>query len=124
MAKKPAAKKKPSPKQVDLSKLTLAELQTLRSDVDAALAAQEQSARANALKEVEAAAKAHGFALTDLTGGTKPKPRAKRKAPAPAAPKYQHPENASLTWSGRGRQPRWFKEAVDGGASPDQFLIK
>ncbi|MEM6496263.1 MAG: H-NS histone family protein, partial [Pseudomonadota bacterium] len=109
---------------IDLSKLRLAELQTLSSDVDAALAAQEQTARATALKEVEAAAKAHGFTLTDLTGSSQSKPRAKRKAAAPAAPKYQHPENASLTWSGRGRQPRWFKEAVDGGASPDQFLIK
>lgn len=24
--------------------------------------------------------------------------------------KYQHPENAAVTWSGRGRKPRWVTE--------------
>ncbi|WP_425467304.1 H-NS family nucleoid-associated regulatory protein [Parasedimentitalea maritima] len=28
-----------------------------------------------------------------------------------------------MTWSDRGRQPAWFKEAVAGGATPDDLEI-
>ncbi|WP_367180595.1 H-NS family nucleoid-associated regulatory protein, partial [uncultured Jannaschia sp.] len=45
----------------------------------------------------------------------------KTKAPQPA--KYRHSENASLTWSGRGRQPGWIKGALENGRSLDTFLI-
>jgi DNA-binding protein H-NS len=37
---------------------------------------------------------------------------------------YRHPENADQTWSGRGRQPDWMKEALAAGKSKDDFLIK
>lgn len=29
--------------------------------------------------------------------------------------KYQHPDNESLTWAGRGRWPFWLKELVESG---------
>jgi DNA-binding protein H-NS len=63
-----------------------------------------------------AKAREFGFSLADLTGG--------KKAPRPAQPpKYAHPENASVTWSGRGRRPGWVKEALAKGKSLDEFLI-
>lgn len=40
-----------------------------------------------------------------------------------AEPKYRHPENAELTWSGRGRKPSWIAEALDAGKSLDDFAI-
>ena len=38
----------------------------------------------------------------------------KRKAGArkPVAPKYRNPDNPEQTWTGRGRQPTWVKEAL------------
>ena len=39
------------------------------------------------------------------------------------APKYRNPGNASETWSGRGRQPKWLEEKIAGGKSLDDFLI-
>ncbi|QYX58705.1 H-NS histone family protein [Roseovarius sp. SCSIO 43702] len=39
------------------------------------------------------------------------------------APKYRHPENPELTWTGRGRQPRWIKEHLESGGNVDDFLI-
>lgn len=119
MAKTTTAKKRP----INLSKFSIAELKSLRDEVDQALDAQAAAAKTQALADAEAAAKSFGFALSDLVGPAKAKTRKARTSKAPVAPKYQHPENPSLTWSGRGRQPRWFKEAVDAGASPDQFLI-
>ena len=34
---------------------------------------------------------------------------------AVVAPKYRNPENASETWAGRGRQPRWLTVAIKAG---------
>ena len=53
-----------------------------------------------------------GFSLSELTGSTQGKARRK-----PAAPKYRHPDDASITWTGKGRQPKWIKEAEAAGRS-------
>ena len=37
--------------------------------------------------------------------------------------KYANPEDASQTWSGRGRRPRWVTEQLDAGRSLDDFRI-
>jgi|SRR5690606_3120642 len=38
-------------------------------------------------------------------------------------PKYKHPETG-VTWTGRGKAPRWVSDAEAEGKSRDQFLIK
>ena len=37
--------------------------------------------------------------------------------------KYRNPESPSETWSGRGKQPRWFVAALKAGHQPDEFRI-
>jgi DNA-binding protein H-NS len=39
------------------------------------------------------------------------------------AAKYRHPENAALTWTGRGRTPKWVLEHEAQGGSRDDLLI-
>ena len=58
-----------------------------------------------------------GYSLADLIG-TEVKPTR-----APAAAKYSHPENAAVTWSGRGRKPLWFVTAVEAGKSPEDMAV-
>ncbi|WP_354540899.1 H-NS histone family protein [Roseovarius sp. MBR-6] len=51
-----------------------------------------------------------------LSPGQTPHPPCSSLPLAPhAAAKYRHPENPALTWSGRGRKPQWFVEALDAG---------
>ena len=50
------------------------------------------------------------------------KPSETRKK-AKAAAKFANPDNASETWSGRGRQPAWYKTAVSDGKSPESMEI-
>lgn len=40
------------------------------------------------------------------------------------APKYRHPDNAELTWTGRGNKPLWVKDFIAGGRSIEEALIK
>ena len=37
--------------------------------------------------------------------------------------KYRNPDNASETWSGRGRKPRWLEERLAKGAPLEDFAI-
>ena len=100
---------------INLDGMTKRELEKLRKDVDAAIVAFDERKREAALAAAKSAAEAHGFSLTQLIGGKK----VKSSSPA----KYRHPEDPTLTWSGRGRQPTWFKAAVDGGMSKDELSI-
>jgi DNA-binding protein H-NS len=73
--------------------------------------------RQDAFAAAEAAAREMGYSLAELTGASKTK---FKSAPVPM---YRHPENTDQTWSGRGRQPEWMKEALTAGKSKDDFLI-
>lgn len=102
---------------IDLDSLELDELKKLQKDVAKAITSFEARKLKEARATVTAAAQELGYSLEELVGGKV------KGAKSAAAPKYRHPENAELTWSGRGRQPAWFKEAIAGGASPDDLAI-
>ena len=106
---------------IDLNGLSLDELKKLQKDVNKAVENYEANRKREARSEVEAKAREFGFSLTDFVDGSD---TGGKKGRTPQPPKYRHPENASLTWSGRGRQPQWIKEALENGASLDAFLIE
>jgi len=73
------------------------------------------------------AAIAHYGLTADVLFGPKAakKPRASPKAvakKAPAAAKYQ--DDTGRTWSGHGKRPNWFKDAITGGKTAEDLLIK
>ncbi|SIS72199.1 DNA-binding protein H-NS [Roseivivax lentus] len=100
---------------VDLSKMSLEDLKQLEKDVAKAIKSFEARKKAEAMAAAEAAAKEFGFSLNELSGGT--------NAKTVSVPKYQHPENPELTWTGRGRKPKWFEEALKAGKSEQDLLI-
>ena len=101
---------------MDLNSLSLAELKKLQRDVTSAIATFESRAKAKARAELEARAKELGFTLAEVLSGEGGK--VKR---APAQVKYRNPANVTETWSGRGRRPAWFNEALARGKSPDDL---
>ncbi|QKV56688.1 MAG: H-NS histone family protein [Dechloromonas sp.] len=104
---------------MDLSSLTLAELRDLQQQIPAELKRREVQEKANILNEVRAFAKARGFALEELVGK-----EVKIKVPTGKVKvKYRHPENASLEWTGRGRQPKWVAEWLAKGSSLDSLAV-
>jgi DNA-binding protein H-NS len=100
---------------IDLTALDRDELVQLSKDVEKALKSYDKRKRDEALREMELVAQKHGIALKDIVQGG-PKQSVQ-------VPKYEHPENSALTWSGRGRQPAWFKEAIEAGHSRDDLLV-
>lgn len=102
---------------IDLNPLSLRELKDLQAQVARAIAGFNDRRKREALVELEEIARAKGFSLAELTG-TAPL----RNRPSSAA-KYANPANKAATWSGRGRKPRWFSEALARGAKPDDMAI-
>lgn len=102
---------------IKLDTLSLKELQKLQKEIARAIGTAEQRQKAEAREQVEALAGKLGYTLAELArGARKPKRRA-------AAPKYRHPENPALTWSGRGRKPQWFAEALAAGKTVEDMAI-
>ena len=95
---------------INIDSLSPAELQALIKSAEA----QMDSARKNHVKEVRAKIDGilAGAGLTigevyPTRGGKSPKvPK------AAVAPKYHNPDDASQTWSGRGKRPLWFNQAL------------
>ncbi|MEO0487189.1 MAG: H-NS histone family protein [Pseudomonadota bacterium] len=101
--------------QIDLSALSKAELQKLQKDVAKAIDNFDERARQEALAALEAQAKEMGFNLSELTGA--------KKAKTANPPKYRNPANPDQTWTGRGRQPGWIKDAITSGTDIAEFEI-
>ena len=111
--------------KIDLEKMGREDLLDLRAKVDEALSTLEEREREAARQAAEEAARQHGFSLTDLgfaAGGGRGRKRAKA-AGGKNPPRYRNPDNPSQTWSGRGRQPQWFKDAEAAGIPRERLAI-
>jgi len=104
---------------VELSNLPLAELKTLLDLIPVEIKRREKAERAQALKDLEALAIERGFTLAELVERKK-----ERKARAPVSAKYRNPENSSVTWTGRGRQPHWVSGFVANGGTLAELEIE
>jgi len=106
---------------MNLEKMTRKELETLRRDVERAM----QSVSKRELKAArEAAAKAaaeHGYSLAELTEGTTSKGKSGSASRSPA--KYANPSDATQTWTGKGRQPNWYRDEMKKGTDPSKLEI-
>jgi DNA-binding protein H-NS len=105
---------------LNLETLSPKDLQALIADAQS----QMHAARANQIQEVrrkiDALLHNNGLNLADIypIRGSKA-----GKKPA-VAPKYQNPSNHAQTWSGRGKRPFWFVEALKRrGVTADNLLI-
>ena len=103
--------------EFDVETLSLKELKSLQKDLAKAISTFEDRQKIDARSKLEIIAKEMGYSLADLIGGEVKPSR------APAAAKYRHPENAAVTWSGRGRKPLWFVTAVEAGKSPEDMAV-
>ncbi len=111
-------------KKSELKAMSRKDLEKLKSSIDDVLAGMAERDKKEALAAAEKAAAAHGFSLAELAADA-PKKRGRKpgKAKTKAAPKYANPADKSQTWTGKGRQPAWFKSAVANGVDPQTLAI-
>lgn len=111
----------------DLDSMTRKELEKLQADVGSAIKRATERDRKAVRKAAEMAANKYGFTLAEVfapttRGGVKR--NGNGKSNYVSVPKYVNPEDSSQTWSGKGRQPEWFKQAMVAGTDPGQMEIQ
>lgn len=107
--------------EIDLTEMSRRELISLRNQVEKTLRQLHKKEKKDALAATQKAAADFGFSLEELTAK-----RATGRAGAKTtslAPKYANPENPSQTWTGKGRQPNWFKAAISSGKTASDLEI-
>ena len=104
---------------VDITRILLSELLQLQEQLPVEIQRRRSLERDRVMEELSALARARGFVLEDLIGGKSisaaipeyaatlsselPVRRLRRSPPV----KYRHPQQCDLTWTGRGKRPRW-----------------
>lgn len=96
---------------MDLSKLTSAQLRDLQEQLKDELKQRASQDRSEALEQINAIARSVGLPLKELLGAAP----VRSGRTGPVAARYRNPADASQQWTGRGRQPKWVKDWVDGG---------
>ena len=103
---------------MDLSALSLTELKKLQNDVAIAIFNYEKRKKADAVAAIEQLAREAGFTLGELLSDEK-----QTKSKTKAVAKYANPADASQTWTGRGRRPKWVEELLASGKSLNDAAI-
>lgn len=105
---------------MDLSTLSVVELKSLLEKIPAEIRRREKEDKARIRKELEELAAKSGYSLEELLGEAAEKVAKVKKA---LAIKFCHPNDISLTWTGRGRQPKWVVDFLANGGKIDQLSI-
>lgn len=100
---------------------TLTELLAQRDTLDAQIKAIQGEARSKAITEIREIMTSHGLSLADIGPAKAAQAKGDGEGGKKVAAKYHDGEGR--TWSGRGLQPRWFKEALGAGKTPDDMRI-
>ncbi|WP_430388045.1 H-NS family nucleoid-associated regulatory protein [Dyella sp. 20L07] len=72
-------------------------------------------------EKIHALIKAEGYAFEDIFG--QPRAGKTRRSGGTVAPKYRNPADPEQTWSGRGKRPRWFNDALKAGKKEKDLAI-
>lgn len=71
--------------------------------------------------EIEKMLSAEGYSMADIFGVAAGRAVRGKGGRTKGAPKYRHPENPQVTWTGKGRQPTWYKDHVEKGGNPEDL---
>lgn len=102
---------------VDVTTLSRNDLLALVQAAEEQLAEHAARHRQATRDRLIATAEEAGYELGALFGFGKQKPRKVKVV------KYRHRTDPTLTWSGRGKRPRWVHDWLNGGGSMESILI-
>jgi DNA-binding protein H-NS len=110
---------------VDLSTLSVAELKNLADKASNMIGSRHQEELKAGYAQVEQIAQGLGVTVDALiaVGQKNSKKAATTTTRKPVAPRYRNTDNASETWTGRGKQPRWLAAKIAAGSTVADFLI-
>jgi len=110
---------------IDLSKLSIEELENLVRDAQAEIVSRKEADKQRVLDQIRELAASIGMtpeALLKQQAGGRGRPAGSGSGSVEA--KYRHPDDPSQTWSGRGKRPHWVNEALAAGKSLEDLAVE
>ena len=105
-----------------MEQLTVEQLEEQKRNIEEQIAAVRETQKQQAIAQIKDIVAANAITSADLAFLVAPVAEKKpRKVRPDLLPKYKGP-NGEL-WSGRGRKPNWLTDAIDGGATLEQFAV-
>lgn len=98
----------------------LKQLLAQKAELERQIAEAQRNARAEAIAKIRELMAEYGLTATDIAArvaSSKP-----AKSGSKVAPKYRNPATGE-TWSGRGLQPKWLKQALADGRQLGDFAL-
>jgi DNA-binding protein H-NS len=111
---------------IDLSKLSIEELESLVKDAQTEVTSRREAERERVFGQMRELAASLGLTLEDVVRQARGKGGAVKGSIAASSgvqPKYRHPSDPNLTWSGRGKRPTWIAEALASGKSLEDLAV-
>jgi len=110
---------------IKLDTLSVQELEALIQKAQELIARKQaqQEKLAGARAEIERIAREAGVSVDELLVQASKAPRKASAVRKPVAAKYRNPADASQTWSGRGKRPRWLADALAAGKALESFAV-
>ena len=105
---------------MDLSNMSVGDMRNLQEQIKQEMKKREVQEVQKAREQILAIAQSVGMPLKDLMASSGRSNSTKGNS---VAVRYRHPDNAQQQWTGRGRQPKWVKEWVEGGQSLDKLRV-
>lgn len=104
--------------ELNLNTMSLKDLKEVQAQVARAIATFEDRKKKEARARLEEAARELGYSFAELAEAAPVRAKA-----SSSAAKYANPANKADTWTGRGRKPRWFIEALAAGKNPSDLTV-
>lgn len=120
-------------KEIDFEGFKLSELLELKTKLDDTIARKRDAEKQELLRSITELANSSGFSISDLFGGVSGGGKkgkqgdlfsGKSDKRSEVKPKYRHPTDHGLTWTGRGRKPVWVQTLLGQGKMLDDLLIQ
>lgn len=110
---------------MDFSQYSIEQLESFQVAISKEITSKREQKRRSLMSDMERLAREAGVSLTELFGEAAAPANTKKvvKAKGSVAAKYRNPNDASQTWTGRGRQPLWVAALLASGKTLDDLAI-
>jgi len=108
---------------INIKRMTHAQLENLISEARKRQNELASERVGKVREQIQSLLQAEGLTMKALMAKpAKASPRKGRKL-GKVKPKYRNPDDASQTWAGRGKRPRWFSAALAAGKKEKDLLV-
>jgi DNA-binding protein H-NS len=105
-----------------LDEMSLEELVNLKNKANQLIYIKQEEQKLKLLEEFKQRASRMGLSFDEVVVGSGYSARKSKGSKVP--PKYRHPNDPEMTWTGRGRTPLWIVDLIDSGFSLNDLLIE